>query len=70
MVTPNTTVPPGSVVAGGPAKVVRQDTDDDLAHIRGNAESDTVGLPVTRKVRPVVRPPLPRARTFFDDGMP
>jgi hypothetical protein len=50
--------------------VVRQATDDDLAHIRGNAESYTVGLPVTRKVRPVVRPPLPRAATFFDDGMP
>ena len=70
VVTPNTTVPPGSVVAGIPARVVRQATDDDLAHIRGNAESYTVRLPKARKVRPVVRRPLPPAGTFFDDGMP
>ncbi len=70
VVTPNTTVPPGSVVAGVPAKVVRQATDDDLAHIRANAESYTVRLPAARKVRPVVRRPLPPAGTFFDDGMP
>jgi carbonic anhydrase/acetyltransferase-like protein (isoleucine patch superfamily) len=70
VVTPGTTVPPRSVVAGVPAKVVRQATDDDLAHIRANAESYTVRLPAARKVRPVIRRPLPRAGTFFDDGMP
>jgi carbonic anhydrase/acetyltransferase-like protein (isoleucine patch superfamily) len=70
VVPPNMTVPSHSVVAGVPAKVVRQATDDDLAHIRGNAESYTVRLPAARKVRPVVRRPLPRAGTFFDDGMP
>src|SRR3954469_7622850 len=32
-------VPAGWVVAGVPAKVVRPATDDDLAHIRGNAAS-------------------------------
>jgi carbonic anhydrase/acetyltransferase-like protein (isoleucine patch superfamily) len=57
-------------VAGVPAKVVRQATDDDLAHIRGNAESYTVRLPAARKVRPVIRRPLPPAGTLFDDGMP
>ena len=70
VVTPNTTVPPRSVVAGVPAKVVRSATDDDLAHIRANAESYTVRLPAARKVRPVIRRPLPPAGTFFDDGMP
>ena len=70
VVTQNTEVPPGSVVAGVPAKVVRQATDDDLAHIRGNAESYTVRLPAARKVRPVVRQPLPPGGGFFDDGMP
>ncbi|MGY1804346.1 gamma carbonic anhydrase family protein [Blastococcus sp. SYSU D00922] len=70
VVTPGTTVPPGSVVAGVPAKVVRQATDDDLAHIRANAESYTARLPAARKVRPVVRRPLPPAGTFFGDGMP
>jgi carbonic anhydrase/acetyltransferase-like protein (isoleucine patch superfamily) len=70
VVPPNMTVPPRSVVAGVPAKVVRQATDDDLAHIRGNAESYTVRLPKARRVRPVVRRPLPQAGTFFDDGMP
>ncbi|WP_241037105.1 gamma carbonic anhydrase family protein [Blastococcus litoris] len=70
VVTPGTTVPPGPVVAGVPAKVVRQATDDDLAHIRANAESYTSRLPAARKVRPVVRRPLPPAGTFFGDGMP
>jgi carbonic anhydrase/acetyltransferase-like protein (isoleucine patch superfamily) len=70
VVTPNTTVPPGSVVAGVPAKVVRQATDDDLAHIRANAESYTQRLPAARKVRPVVRRPLPPAGPTFGDGMP
>jgi carbonic anhydrase/acetyltransferase-like protein (isoleucine patch superfamily) len=70
VVTPNTVVPPGSVVAGVPAKVVRQATDDDLEHIRRNAASYTERLPAARKVRPVIRRPLPPAGTFFDDGMP
>jgi carbonic anhydrase/acetyltransferase-like protein (isoleucine patch superfamily) len=70
VVTPGTTVPPGSVVAGVPATVVRQATGDDLDHIRANAASYTERLPAARKVRPVVRRPLPPAGTFFDDGMP
>jgi carbonic anhydrase/acetyltransferase-like protein (isoleucine patch superfamily) len=70
VVTPNTTVPPGSVVAGVPAKVVRQATDDDLAHIRANAASYTTRLAAARKVRPVVRGPLPPAGTYFDDSAP
>ena len=70
VVTQNTEVPPGSVVAGVPAKVVRQATEDDLAHIRSNAESYTVRLPAARKVRPVVRQPLPPGGGCFDDGMP
>jgi carbonic anhydrase/acetyltransferase-like protein (isoleucine patch superfamily) len=70
VVPPNMTVPPRSVVAGVPAKVVREATDDDLAHIRGNAESYTVRLPKARKVRPVVRHPLPAAGPVFGDGMP
>ncbi len=70
VVPPGMTVPPGSVVAGVPAKVIRQATDDDLAHIRGNAESYTARLPAARKVRPVIRRPLPPAGQFFDDGMP
>ncbi|HLM06390.1 MAG TPA: gamma carbonic anhydrase family protein [Blastococcus sp.] len=70
VVPPNTTVPPGSVVAGVPAKVVRQATEDDLLHIRGNAESYTQRLPAARKVRPVIRRPLPPAGQYFDDGMP
>ena len=70
VVTPNTTVPSGSVVAGVPARVIRQATDDDIAHIRGNAESYTLRLPEARKVRPVIRRPLPPAGPFFDDGIP
>lgn len=70
VVTPNTTVPPGSVVAGVPATVIRQANDDDLAHIRGNAESYTVRLPAARKVRPVIRRPLPPAGAVIDDGTP
>jgi len=70
VVTPTCTVPPRSVVAGVPATVVRQGTDDDLAHIRAAAESYTVRLPAARKVRPVLRRPLPPAGTSFGDGMP
>ena len=70
VVTPGTQVPPWSVVAGVPARVVRAATEDDLAHIRGNAESYTVRLPAARRVRPVVRRPLPPAGPVFGDGMP
>ena len=70
VVTPGTVVPPGSVVAGVPAKVVRQATDDDLAHIRANAASYYDRLASARKVRPVVRRPLPPAGYLPDDGMP
>jgi carbonic anhydrase/acetyltransferase-like protein (isoleucine patch superfamily) len=70
VVTPGTVVPPSSVVAGVPAKVVRQATDDDLAHIRSNAASYYNRLASARKVRPVVRRPLPPAGYLPDDGMP
>ena len=62
-------IPPNSVVAGVPAKVVRETTEDDLAHIQGNAASYTERLPAARKVRPVVRRPLPPAGLVPDDGM-
>ena len=48
---------------------MRQATDDDLLHIRGNAASYTDRLPSARKVRPVVRRPLPPAGQLFDDGV-
>jgi carbonic anhydrase/acetyltransferase-like protein (isoleucine patch superfamily) len=70
VVTPGTVVPPSSVVAGVPAKVVRPATEDDLAHIRANAASYYDRLATARKVRPVVRRPLPPAGFSPDDGMP
>jgi carbonic anhydrase/acetyltransferase-like protein (isoleucine patch superfamily) len=70
VVTQGKEFPPGSVIAGIPAKVVRQATDDDMQHIRRNAASYTDRLPAARKVRPVVRRPLPPAGQLFDDGMP
>lgn len=70
VVTPGTEVPPNSLVAGVPAKVVRQTTDDDLAHIRGNAKSYTDRLPAARRVRPVVRTKLPPAGMVPGDDMP
>ena len=70
VVTPGTVVPPSSVVAGVPAKVVRQATEDDLAHIKANAASYYDRLASARKVRPVVRRPLPPAGSLPDDGMP
>jgi carbonic anhydrase/acetyltransferase-like protein (isoleucine patch superfamily) len=70
VVTQGTEVPPGSVVAGIPAKVVRQATEDDRAHIVLNAASYTDRLPAARKVRPVVRRPLPPAGVVPGDGMP
>lgn len=69
VVTPGTQVPPNSVVGGVPAKVLRQATGDDLEHIRGNAASYTDRLASARKVRPVVRRPLPPAGFVPDDGM-
>ena len=69
VVTPGTEVPPGSVVGGVPAKVLRQATDDDMLHIRGNAASYTDRLPSARRVRPVVRRPLPPAGQVPGDDM-
>ena len=69
VVTPGTVVPPNSVVGGIPAKVLRPATDDDMAHIRGNAASSTDRLPSARKVRPVVRRPLPPAGAVPGDYM-
>jgi carbonic anhydrase/acetyltransferase-like protein (isoleucine patch superfamily) len=69
VVTPGTQIPPGSVVAGVPASVMRQATEEDLEHIRGNAASYSDRLPSARKVRPVVRRPLPPAGYLPGDGM-
>ena len=70
VVTQGKQIPPGSVVAGVPATVVRQATDDDLLHIRGNAAAYYERLDAARKVRPIVRRPLPAAGHLPDDGMP
>lgn len=70
VVTQGKVFPPRSVIAGIPAKVVRQATDDDLAHIQGNAAAYYERLSAARKVRPVVRRPLPPAGWVPDDGMP
>ena len=69
VVTQGKEFPPRSVIAGIPAKVVREATDDDLAHIQGNAASYYDRLAAARKVRPVVRRPLPPAGFVPDDGM-
>ena len=69
MVTQGKEFPPRSVIAGVPAKVVRQATEDDLLHIRGNAESYTSRLSQARRVRPVVRRPLPPAGLVPGDDM-
>jgi carbonic anhydrase/acetyltransferase-like protein (isoleucine patch superfamily) len=69
VVTPGTEVPPGSLVAGVPAKVVRPTTEADLEHIRGNAASYTERRPAARRVRPVVRRPLPPAGQVPGDAM-
>jgi carbonic anhydrase/acetyltransferase-like protein (isoleucine patch superfamily) len=69
VVTPGTQVPPGSVVGGIPAKVLRPATDDDHAHITGNAASYVDRLPTARRVRPVVRRPLPPAGRVPGDDM-
>jgi carbonic anhydrase/acetyltransferase-like protein (isoleucine patch superfamily) len=70
VVTQGKEFPPRSVIAGIPAKVVREATDDDMAHIRGNAAAYYDRLAAARKVRPVVRKPLPPAGWVPDDGMP
>jgi carbonic anhydrase/acetyltransferase-like protein (isoleucine patch superfamily) len=69
VVTQGKEFPPGSVIAGVPAKVVRQADDDDLQHIRGNAASYTNRLSSARKVRPVIRRPLPPAGVVPGDDM-
>jgi carbonic anhydrase/acetyltransferase-like protein (isoleucine patch superfamily) len=69
VVTQGKQIPPGSVVAGVPAKVVRQATDDDLLHIRGNAAAYYERLDAARKVRPVVRRPLPPAGMVPGDAL-
>ena len=69
VVPPGTEVPPNSVVAGVPAKVVRPATEDDLEHIRGNAASYSERLASARKVRPVIRRPLPPAGQVPGDYM-
>jgi carbonic anhydrase/acetyltransferase-like protein (isoleucine patch superfamily) len=69
VVTPGTQVPAGSVVGGVPAKVIRPATEDDLLHIRGNAASYTDRLASARKVRPVLRRPLPPAGQVPGDYM-
>ncbi|MEU2350150.1 gamma carbonic anhydrase family protein [Modestobacter sp. NPDC049651] len=51
VVTQGTEVPPRSLVAGVPAKVRRQTTDDDVAAIRANATSYTDRLDQHRAVR-------------------
>ena len=69
VVPPGTEVPPNSVVAGVPAKVVRPATEDDMEHIRGNAASYSERLASARKVRPVIRRPLPPAGQVPGDYM-
>ena len=69
VVTQGKQFPPRSVIAGVPAKVVREATDDDLQHIRGNAAAYYERLPEARKVRPVVRRPLPPAGMVPGDAL-
>jgi carbonic anhydrase/acetyltransferase-like protein (isoleucine patch superfamily) len=69
VVTQGKEFPPRSVIAGVPAAVVRQATDDDLLHIRGNAKSYTDRLASARRVRPVVRSKLPPAGLVPGDDM-
>jgi carbonic anhydrase/acetyltransferase-like protein (isoleucine patch superfamily) len=69
VVTQGKQFPPGSVIAGVPATVVRQANDDDLLHIRGNAASYYDRLASARRVRPVVRRPLPPAGMVPGDAL-
>ena len=70
VVTQGKTFPPRSVIAGIPAKVVREATDDDQLHIRGNAAAYSGRLASARRVRPVVRGPLPTAGAVPGDDHP
>src|SRR5829696_10015024 len=69
VVTQGKVFPPRSVIAGIPAKVVREATDEDLAHIRGNAAAYYERLAAARKVRPIVRRPLPPAGMVPGDAL-
>jgi carbonic anhydrase/acetyltransferase-like protein (isoleucine patch superfamily) len=51
VVTQGKVFPPRSLIAGVPAKVLREATEDDQLHIRGNAISYTDRLPAARQVR-------------------
>ncbi|PRZ32733.1 carbonic anhydrase/acetyltransferase-like protein (isoleucine patch superfamily) [Antricoccus suffuscus] len=53
VVTQGTIVPEGSLVAGVPAKVIRQATDKDRAQIAANAESYTGRLDIHRRAKRV-----------------
>ena len=57
VVTENAVVPPGSLVAGVPAKVVKDLGDAAVERIRANAVSYTDRLDQHRALRPVERPP-------------
>lgn len=69
VVTQGKEFPPRSLIAGVPAKVLREATEDDQLHIQGNALSYTERLPSARKVRPVVRGKLPPAGQVPGDDM-
>ena len=69
VVTQGKVFPPRSLIAGVPAKVLREATDDDQLHIQGNAISYTDRLDAARKVRPVVRGKLPPAGYQPGDDM-
>ncbi|RBY96993.1 gamma carbonic anhydrase family protein [Blastococcus sp. TF02-8] len=51
VVTQGKVFPPRSLIAGVPAKVLREATDDDQLHIQGNAISYTGRLDSARQVR-------------------
>lgn len=69
VVTQGKVFPPRSLIAGVPAKVLREATDDDQLHIQGNAISYTERLASARRVRPVVRGALPPAGHLPGDDM-
>ena len=69
VVTQGKVFPPRSLIAGVPAKVLREATDDDQLHIEGNAISYTERLASARRVRPVVRGALPPAGHLPGDDM-
>ncbi|MGY2076427.1 gamma carbonic anhydrase family protein [Blastococcus sp. SYSU DS0828] len=55
VVTQGKVFPPRSLIAGVPAKVLREATDDDQLHIQGNAISYTDRLDAARRVRRLER---------------